>query len=463
MEKARYDVIVVGGGNAALCAALCARERGANVLLLEAASAPERGGNSRHTRNCRCMHDAPSELLHGAYGEDEYYDDLVRVTGGNTDERLARLAIRESANLTRFLHKYGVRFQPSLTGTLQLERTNAFFLGGGKALINKLFAAALRLGVRVLYEAKVEAVVLDGGEFRSVIASVAGQRTEFFGETLIAASGGFESNLAWLREVWGAAADNFIIRGTVHNTGVVLKSLLDQGVESVGDPTQCHAVAIDARAPKFDGGIVTRVDCVSLGVVVNREGRRFYDEGEDLWPKRYAIWGRLVAQQPGQIAYSIIDAKAVGHFMPTVFPAVRADSIGELANKLGVPRDVLSEEVDRFNRAVQPGTFDPAVLDDCRTVGLQPDKTHWARRIDAPPYRGYPLRPGITFTYLGVAVNDKAKVLMRDGSESENIYAAGEIMAGNVLGKGYLAGIGMTIGGVFGRIAGSEAGAHARG
>ena len=202
---------------------------------------------------------------------------------------------------------------------------------------------------------------------------------------------------------------------------------------------------------------------MSLGIVVNREGRRFYDEGEDLWPKRYAIWGRLVAQQPGQIAYSIIDAKAVGHFMPTVFPPVQAASIGELADELGVPRDVLVEEVDRFNRAVQPGTFDQAVLDDCRTTGLRPDKTHWARRIDTPPYRGYPLRPGITFTYLGVAVNDKAKVLMRDGSESRNIYAAGEIMAGNVLGEGYLAGIGMTIGGVFGRIAGFEAAAHARG
>jgi tricarballylate dehydrogenase len=141
---------------------------------------------------------------------------------------------------------------------------------------------------------------------------------------------------------------------------------------------------------------------------------------------------------------------------------VQAGSIGELADQLAVPRDVLVEEVDRFNRAVQPGTFDPSVLDDCRTIGLRPDKTHWARPIDTPPYRGYPLRPGITFTYLGVAVNDRAKALMSDGSESRNIYAAGEIMAGNVLGKGYLAGIGMTIGGVFGRIAGSEAAAHVR-
>jgi tricarballylate dehydrogenase len=462
VEKTPYDVIVAGGGHAALCAAICAREQGANVLLLEAASASERGGNSRHTRNCRCMHGAPTDVLHGVYSEDEYYDDLVRVTGGSTDERLARLAILESEQLTRFLRKYGVRFQPPLAGTLHLGRTNAFFLGGGKALINKLFAAAQRLGVRVLYEAKVEAVLMHEDRFEGVIASAAGERAELHGKTLIAASGGFESNLAWLREAWGEGADNFIVRGTVHNTGVVLKSLLDQGVQSVGDPTQCHAVAIDARSPKFDGGIVTRVDCVSLGIVVNRAGRRFYDEGEDLWPKRYAIWGRLIAAQPDQLGYSIIDAKAVGHFMPTVFPPVEAASIRELAGKLGIPGDALVEEVDRFNRAVQPGTFDQAVLDDCRTLDLRPDKTHWARRIDTPPYRGYPLRPGITFTYLGVAVNDRAKVLMCGGSESENIYAAGEIMAGNILGKGYLAGIGMTIGGVFGRIAGSQAGAYGR-
>ena len=153
------------------------------------------------------------------------------------------------------------------------------------------------------------------------------------------AAGGFESNLEWLREAWGPAADNFIIRGTPYNDGSILKMMLAHGAQQVGDATQCHAVAIDARAPKFDGGIVTRLDCVSLGVVVNRFAERFYDEGEDFWPKRYAIWGRLVAKQPDQIAYSIIDSKMIGRFMPSVYPPIRANSIRELARLLELPPD----------------------------------------------------------------------------------------------------------------------------
>jgi tricarballylate dehydrogenase len=238
--------------------------------------------------------------------------------------------------------------------------------------------------------------------------------------------------------------------------------MLERGAESIGDPTQCHAVAIDARAPKFDGGIVTRLDCVSLGIVVNKHAERFYDEGEDFWPKRYAIWGRLVAQQPDQIAYSIIDAKAIGRFMPSVFPAIRADSIRELAGKLGLDADKLEATVQVYNRAVIPGTFDHSIQDDCRTQGLAPEKTHWAQKLDTPPYSGYPLRPGITFTYLGLKVDDKACVHMADGNRAKNMFAAGEVMAGNILGKGYLAGFGMTIGTVFGRIAGKEAALAAR-
>jgi tricarballylate dehydrogenase len=229
----------------------------------------------------------------------------------------------------------------------------------------------------------------------------------------------------------------------------------------VGDPTQCHAVAIDARAPKFDGGIATRLDSIVFGVVVNRDAKRFYDEGEDTWPKRYAIWGRLVAQQPGQAAFSIIDAKSMHLFMPSIFPAVEAQSIGELGAKLGLDASALERTISEFNAAVKPGTFDHTQLDTCATEGLSPPKSHWARPLDTPPYYGYPLRPGITFTYLGVRVNDESRMLMKDGKPSANMFAAGEIMAGNVLGKGYLAGIGMTIGAVFGRLAGQGA-SHAR-
>jgi tricarballylate dehydrogenase len=222
-------------------------------------------------------------------------------------------------------------------------------------------------------------------------------------------------------------------------------------------------VAIDARSPKYDGGIVTRVDAVSLGIVVNRMSQRFYEEGEDFWPKRYAIWGRLVAGQPDQIGYSIIDHKSMGKFMPPVYPPVKARTVAELAGKLELDGPALEKTVAEFNAAVRPGNFDHTVLDDCATEGLAPPKTHWARAIDMPPFYGYPLRPGITFTYLGVGIDDKARMLMDDGKPADNIFAAGEIMAGNVLGKGYLAGIGMAIGTTFGRIAGEEAARHVRG
>ncbi len=242
----------------------------------------------------------------------------------------------------------------------------------------------------------------------------------------------------------------------------MLKNLLAQGAAPVGDATQFHAVALDARAPKFDGGIVTRLDSVPYSIVVNNEGKRFYDEGEDVWPKRYAIWGRLIAQQPDQVAYSICDAPAFSLFMPSVFPAVRADSIGELAERLGLDPGTVQATVAGYNAAVQPGEFNPVALDGSRTMGLTPEKTHWARRIEKPPFYGYPLRPGITFTYLGLKVNEQARVLMADGKPSANLFASGEIMAGNILGRGYLAGFGMTIGTVFGRIAGQEAARHAR-
>jgi tricarballylate dehydrogenase len=330
-------------------------------------------------------------------------------------------------------------------------------------LINAYYAAAEALGVDVAYDTEVQDLDIRDGRFVSAAVVRQSRTVDVRAKVLVAAAGGFEANIAWLKEAWGPAADNFLIRGTPYNTGRVLRTLLDRGARHVGDATQCHAVAIDARAPKFDGGIVTRVDCVSLGIVVNRLGQRFYDEGEDFWPKRYAIWGRLVAAQPDQMAFSIIDAKAMGKFIPPVFPPIRAGSIGELASALTLDRSALEATVAAFNRALRPGNFDHTVLDDCATTSLTPAKTHWARALDTPPYFAYPLRPGITFTYLGVTVNEHARVIMRDDRPAENIFAAGEIMTGNILGKGYIGGIGMSIGTAFGRIAGEEAARHVAG
>jgi tricarballylate dehydrogenase len=329
-------------------------------------------------------------------------------------------------------------------------------------MLNALYLTAEQLGVEIIYDAEVVDLDIRDGTFVSARVAHAGSTVDVRAATLVAAAGGFEANIEWLKEYWGDAAENFLIRGTPYNRGSMLKLLLDRGVKPVGDPTQCHAVAIDARAPKFDGGIITRLDCVVFGIVVNKNAQRFYDEGEDIWPKRYAIWGRLVAAQPDQIAYIIFDAPSLELFMPSLYPPVQADTIPELAGKLGLSPEALRETVETFNGSVRPGTFDHTILDDCRTEGLTPPKSHWARPIQTAPFYAYPVRPGITFTYLGTRVNRDARMIMADDRPAANMFSAGEIMAGNVLGKGYAAGIGMTIGSVFGRIAGREAARNAR-
>lgn len=453
-----FDVLVIGGGNAALCAALVAREAGASVLLLEAAPKEWRGGNSIHTRNIRSMHDAPQDVLLEAYTEEEYWQDMLKVTGGLTDEKLARFVIRATSNCRGWMQKHGVRFQPSLSGTLNLSRTNAFFMGGGKALVNAYFRSAEQMGIEIRYNSPVDSLEIKDGKF--LAAYVGGNRIE--AKACVLAAGGFESNREWLDEVWGEneygerPAKNFLIRGTRFNNGVLLRQLLDMGADSVSDALQAHMVAVDARAPLYDGGICTRVDCVSFGIVVNKHAQRFSDEGEDFWPKRYAFWGRLVAHQPNQIGYCIIDSKVLGRFMPPVFPGEKADTLEELAEKLGLDRDALLATVAKYNAACKVGTFDHTIMDDCHTEGIEPAKTHWALPIDRGPFYGYTLKPGVTFTYLGLKTDETAAVRFKN-QPSENLFVAGEMMAGNVLGKGYAAGVGMAIGTVFGMVAGAEA------
>lgn len=456
-----WDVVIIGSGNAALCAAMTAAEDGAKVLMLETAPKAYRGGNSRHTRNFRCMHSGPLGPLIESYSEEEYFADLLKVTDGKTNERLARLAIRTSEDCLPWMEERGVRFQPSLSGTLSLARTNAFFLGGGKSLVNAYHRTAAKLGVVVEYDANVTHVEVQDGKVVHLDYTQGDKTHRLTPKTVIVSAGGFQADTDWLARAWGPAAKNFLIRGTPYNRGVVLADLLAQGVDQVGDPTQCHAVAIDGRAPKYDGGIVTRLDCVPFSIVVNKNADRFYDEGEDVWPKRYAIWGRLVAAQPDQVGYVIIDAKSLNLFMPSVFPPIKADTLEELADKMGLPADKLCTTVDQFNASCgDTSEFHPTELDGVSTSNLSPPKTNWARPITEAPFYGYSLRTGVTFTYLGLKVDENAQCYI-GGKPIANLWAAGETMAGSILGQGYLAGFGMTIGTVFGRIAGKEAAKYA--
>jgi tricarballylate dehydrogenase len=458
-----HDVVVVGGGNAALVAAIAARHRADDVVVLERAPMWMRGGNSRHTRNTRCAHSpeqAGQAFMTGGYSEEELLEDLLQVGGGpSANPDFTRMAVRESTTVIPWMEANGVRWQRPLAGTLSLSRTNAFFLGGGKALVNTYYQAAATMGIKVEYEANVVELLIDGDHIDGVVVEneTTRERRIVRGRTVIIASGGFEANLDWLKEYWGAAVDNYIVRGTPYNDGRVLRALLDGGAIPISDPRGFHAIAVDARAPRFDGGIATRLDSVPFGIVVNIRGNRFADEGSNVWPKRYASWGTLIALQEEQIAYSIFDSRMLGKFITSLYHPFQAPTISELAAQLGLDPATLTQTVESFNRAIVPGgTFNPDVLDNCSTEGLDPPKSHWAIPITDPPYYGYPMRPGITFTYRGVAIDECARVQIGSGP-MRNLFAAGEIISGNILREGYLAGFGMTIGTVSGRLAGLNA------
>ena len=463
VQKDRYDVIVVGGGNAALCAAMGARRHAERVLLLEGAPEHLRAGNSRHTRNIRCAHAAADEFFSGPYPDEEYLEDLIAVTGGPANIDLAKFTIRESNKLPAWMSKHGARWQQPLAATLGGGRARRWFLGGGKTLLNAYYRTAESMGVTIRYNALVEDLVIENDSFEGAIVKN-GTGTELVrGKAVVVAAGGFEANLDWLKQAWGDAAKNFIVRGTPYNDGKALRTLLNKGAKPIGDPKEIHAIAVDARSPKYDGGIVTRLDSVPFGVVVNKLGQRFYDEGEEDWPKRYAIWGGLIVSQPDQIAYSIVDSKTIDTFLPPLFKPYKSDTLEGLATTLGIDRPAFLKTMADYNRAAAGNTaVRMEILDGVGTKGVSPAKTNWALPIDRAPFYGLPLRAGITFTYMGVAVDDRARVVDKQDRPFKNVYAAGEIMTGNILTKGYLGGIGLAIGAIFGELGGRGAATDGR-
>jgi tricarballylate dehydrogenase len=442
-------LIVIGGGNAALCAAMEAAKRNSDVTLVEYSPKSQRGGNSKYTRDIRYTHDE-DDFTSGVYEPSELEQDLLGVSGEFLNYDVAKMVIERSNGITKWMHGNGIIFKKEIRGTLNLSRTNAFFMGGGKVLVDTYYNKLEKIGVKILYNTFVNGIKVNDNLIEGISCLSNGKKIEIVGTRYVFASGGFEANKAKLTEFWGESARNIKIRGSKYNTGEPLKLLIEAGAIRVGREKSGHVVAVDDRSPEFDGGIVTRIDAIPWGLVFNNKTERFYDEGEDIWPKRYAIWGRLVADQPSQIAFVIIDSKSVGKFMPTSYPPVIANTITELANKIGLDPVKLNNQIGDYNGGIVKDSLD---FFQWRAENISQRKSHWALPIDTPPYMAYPIRPGLTFTYEGIRIDATGRIIHRDGI-MENAYAAGEIASGNVLSHGYLAGFGLTIGTVLGRLAG---------
>jgi tricarballylate dehydrogenase len=455
-RPAVIDVLVIGGGIAGLCAAIAARRAGAGVRLLELAPRPLRGGNARHARNLRVAHDAPTPYSPGGYTPAEYLAELGRIGGPRGDAALCRRLAVDSASVVPWLAAQGVPFQRAGDGMLPFSRRTSFLLGGGKTMLNMLYATAEKLGVVIGYDSGATAVEIAGGQLRAVEVRTPAGPERLHPGAVVLCCGGAQADLAALRPFWGEAVDGFCIRGTPYADGTLLRGLIAQGAATAGEPGACHLVAVDARSPPVDGGIATRVLGIPAGIVVDRSGRRFHDEGGDTGPTRYAVWGRKVAEQPGQLAWLILDAAAEPRTPPPLFPPLWADTLPELAAMAGLDAAALIATVAAFNAALRNDG------DAGCTVGLAPAKTRHARPLAVPPFAAIPIRPGLTFVCLGVKVDARARVVMADDISVPNLFAAGMMMAPNILGTGYLAGAGLAIGVVFGRLAGEEAARHAR-
>lgn len=449
--SAHYDVAVIGGGAAALSAAICAAQGGAKVIVIESAPATVRGGNTRHSNCLRLSRHGDPPL-----SDAQLLGELRAMRGEQFDENLAQRLLREAVELPAWLKRIGVRFQPPPWRTPAEDRSNLFLQGGGVALINALYRSAERHSVRIFFEADCEQVELRDGRFDAAWFGYRGHRLRLQAAALVVASGGLQANSSWLEQTFGAQAARLHARGSAINNGRVSLALLAAGAQPVALPRQINSTVVDARAPRFDGGIATRVDAMRFGIVVNRHAQRFADEAVVGLGNAASGWGESILDQPEQRACLIVDAQADDDFFGPMYPPIQADDLAQLANLLELDAAALARTVDAYNGAARrTGPNGPA------TDRLAPAKSGWARPIVKAPYRGYRLAPAIDFTYYGLRTTAEARVIMQDGMVSDNLFAAGESMAGNLLGPGYRNGFGLTLALGFGRIAGMAARAAA--
>jgi tricarballylate dehydrogenase len=445
-------VLVIGGGAAALAAAIDAAAAGASVRLLDAAPAALLGGNTRHSRNFRYAHDAPTRYTPDAYPAAQFRADLLRATAGGADPALLDVLVDASRELPAWLRAQGVALQRPEQGPLPYSRKTAFFLGGGLAAVRALTDRALALGVTISRGCAVRALTLYG---RRVTAAVT-TRLEAAAGAYVLACGDAHADPAWLARHWGEAAAGFVNRGTPHARGELMHWLLARGAVPAGDPAGLYLVAVDARSPAYDGGIVTRIRGMPLGIVVDREGRRRHDEGADTASTRYARWGQRLAAYPEQTGWLVLDAVGLRAAPAALYPPIQAPSVAALAAVTGVDAAGLAATVAAYNASIQPSA-DPCDTVGWHTAGLSPPKSAHARPIVEPPFAAYPMLPGVTFAHHGVAVDTRTRVAWADASHLDNAFAAGMLMAANLIPRGYVSGLAVSISLVFGRIAGREA------
>lgn len=489
------DVVVVGAGNAALCAALAAREAGASVLVLEGAPFEQRGGNTTYTAGAmrfafdgiddlkklvpELANEDTANLDFGAYTEGDFFDDMAQLTHYRGHPDLVDILVNQSFETALWMRRQGVRFQTS-QGRQAFKVDGKFkfwgglaceIWGGGPGLIESLMKAAADAGIEVRYEAYAHALIHEDGEVSGVVVNRGGRPQDVRARAVVLACGGFESNAEMRARYLGANWDLAKVRGTQFNTGRGIQMALDIGAMPYGHWSGAHAVAWELNAPEF--GDLTVGDnfqkhSYPFGIVVNARGERFIDEGADFRNYTYAKYGREILKQPEMFAWQVFDAK-VDHLLRDEYrirqmTAIRAETLEELGERMeGVEKDGFLRTVTAFNDAVRSDVpFNPNERDGRGTIGLAVPKSNWANRLDTPPFKAFAVTCGITFTFGGLKISTRGEVEDCAERPIPGLYAAGELVGG-LFYHNYPGGAGLTSGAVFGRLAGMSAGARAVG
>ena len=492
MADSQYDVVIVGAGNAALCAALSAEENGAKVLVLECAPEDVSGGNSRFTAGAiRFAYNGLEDLQavmpdlteteiettdFGTYTEDQFFDDMFRVTQHRTNPDLCEVLVRQSFSTIRWMREKGVRFVP-IYGRQAFKVDGKFKFwggltveawGGGPGLVDALIGSATKRGIDVWYEARALELITDGSAVTGVKIRRKGKIDEVAAKSVILAAGGFQASTEMRTRYLGPNWDLAKVRGTPYNTGDGIRMAMEIGASSAGNWSGCHAVGWERNAPEFGDlavGDGFQKHSYPFGIIVNANGERFVDEGADFRNYTYAKYGREVLAQPGHFAWQIFDKKTL-HLLRDEYrirevTKVSADTIEELATKLeGVDPEGFIATVKAYNEAVQTDIpFNPNVKDGRATKGLSLPKSNWANQLTEAPFEAYAITCGITFTFGGLRIDTDAKVQSTDYTPIPGLFAAGE-MVGGIFYNNYPGGTGLMNGAVFGKIAGKSAAAY---